>query len=94
METNRMFEKFVILDLNNHFYSMETITTIRPPRTIREVFDSLPEGTIAQIIENQLVVTSPYSDPHQKTLNELNLPIYNYLNEYHLGKIRIGLYGV
>jgi len=34
---------------------METI--IRPPKTLLEVYKSLPEGTNAQLIENNLVET-------------------------------------
>src|SRR5690625_7914130 len=37
--------------------SMESVSVQQPPRTIREVFESLPEGTLAQLIENQLVMS-------------------------------------
>lgn len=34
---------------------METI--VHPPRTIMEVFDLLPEGTLAELIDNQLFMS-------------------------------------
>src|SRR5690606_6203693 len=36
---------------------MEISVTTKPPRTIREVYDALPEGTLAQLIQSQLVMS-------------------------------------
>lgn len=73
---------------------METITIQQPPRTIREVFDSLPEGTLAQIIENQLVMSPSPSDAHQEILNFINVSIFLHVEKHSLGKVRIAPYGV
>ncbi|MBY5959829.1 Uma2 family endonuclease [Membranicola marinus] len=73
---------------------METILTKQPPRTIREVFDALPEGTLAQLIENQLVMSPSPTTIHQKILNKINVMIYNYLEEDPLGEVFIAPYDV
>ena len=73
---------------------MESITTIQPPRTIREVWDALPEGTLAQIIDNQLIMSPQPSDLHQEILNFINVAIFLYVEKHSLGKVRIAPYGV
>lgn len=73
---------------------MESIATIQPPRTIREVWDSLPEGTLAQIIENQLVMAPAPLDRHQEIFIEIIVPLANYIKKHSLGKVRSGPYGV
>jgi len=77
----------------NHL-SMESISVQQPPRTIREVFESLPEGTLAQLIENQLVMSPSPSDRHQEVLHEISVIIYNYLKQHSIGKVRIAPYDV
>lgn len=74
--------------------SMESISVQPPPRTIREVFESLPEGTLAQLIENQLVMSPSPSDRHQEVLHEISVIIYNYLKQHSIGKVRIAPYDV
>lgn len=39
-----------------------------PPRTILEVFESLPEGTRCEVINNTLVMSPSPNDTHQKIL--------------------------
>lgn len=73
---------------------METITTIRPPRTIREVWDSLPEGTRAQIIENQLIMSPSPLDSHQKIFVDIFLPLGYFINKHSLGIVRSAPYDV
>ena len=73
---------------------MESTTTIQPPRTILEVWKSLPEGTRAQIIENHLIMSPPPMDIHQEILNEINFSIFSFLKKHPIGKIRIAPYGV
>lgn len=36
---------------------MDTSVRIQPPRTLREVYDALPEGTLAQFVDGQLVIS-------------------------------------
>lgn len=73
---------------------MSSTTVIKPPRTIREVWESLSEGTRAQVIENHLIMSPPPTDSHQKLLNNINFSIYSYLIKHPLGEIRIAPYGV
>jgi len=73
---------------------MESVITQQPPRTIREVFDGLPEGTLAQLIENQLVMSPSPTDSHQKILHKISVKIFNYLEDNPLGEVRIAPYDV
>lgn len=73
---------------------METLITQQPPRTMREVFDGLPEGTLAQLIENHLVMSPSPTTIHQKILNKINVSLYNYLEEHPMGEVFIAPYDV
>ena len=73
---------------------MEISVTTNPPRTIREVYDALPEGTLAQLIEDQLVMSPSPTENHQKVLNTINVLISVYLKENLLGEVRIAPYDV
>ena len=74
---------------------MEAIATIpRPPKTMFEVFESLPEGTLAQLINNQLVMSPAPSDTHQKVLMDISNRIYNFLEKNPIGVLRIAPYDV
>lgn len=66
----------------------------RPPRTAMEVFKLLPEGTLCEVIENQLYMAPPPSDSHQKASVILLLQIGNYILENDLGEVRHAPYGV
>ena len=44
---------------------------MRPPRTMMEVFKSLPEGTLVQLIENQIIMSPSPLDIHQKVLLDI-----------------------
>jgi hypothetical protein len=44
---------------------MVSTVHLGPPRTMMEVFESLPEGTSAQVIENNLVMSPVPLDIHQ-----------------------------
>ncbi|MBY5956745.1 Uma2 family endonuclease [Membranicola marinus] len=73
---------------------MTSTTVSQPLRTIREVWESLPEGTRAQIIENQLTMSPPLSNIHQKTLNRINVSIFLHVEKHLLGEVRIAPFGV
>ncbi len=73
---------------------METLITRQPPRTIREVFEALPEGTLAQLIENQLIMSPSPTDSHQRILLIISVKIFNYLENHPLGEVRIAPYDV
>src|SRR5680860_143151 len=73
---------------------MTSTTIVQPPQTIKEVWEQLPEGTRAQVIENQLIMSPRPLDRHQETLINIVLPIGNYVKKNSLGKIRTGPAGV
>src|SRR5690606_13362117 len=86
------FPKIRYIETKLHFMDATLIT--RPPRTIREVYDALPEGTLAQLIENQLVMSPSSTDNHQKVLNRINFLILKYLEDNPIGELRIAPYDV
>src|SRR5690625_5128581 len=77
----------------NHL-SMESISVQQPPRTIREVFESLPEGTLAQLIENQLVMSPARNYNHQSILNKINFSMLLFLQKNPVGQILIAPFDV
>lgn len=58
-----------------------------PPRTILEVFESLPEGTLAQVISNNLVMIPAPDFHHQDIVFELARQLGNFVIENDLGKV-------
>src|SRR5690554_2559302 len=73
---------------------MEISVTTKPPRTIREVYDALPEGTLAQLIQSQLVMSPAPAYGHQKILNIINRKIAEYVEQKGLGEIIISPFDV
>ena len=69
-------------------------TLIHPPKTILEVWESLPEGTLCQLINNKLIMSPAPLDIHQVVLNEINIEIGIYLRKNKIGQIRIAPYDV
>ena len=52
-----------------------------------EVYQSLPEGTLAELIEGILYM-SPAPNPfHQRAIRSLFLQIYEFVNTQHLGEV-------
>ncbi len=64
-------------------------TLIHPPTTILEVWETLPEGTLCQIINNKLVMSPAPIVIHQQVLNEINIEVSIFLRKNSLGKIII-----
>lgn len=54
-------------------------TLIHPPRTMLEVWETLPEGTLCQLINDKLVLSPAPIDIHQVVRNEINVEISIYL---------------
>lgn len=69
-------------------------TYVQPLKTMMEVFQSLPEGTRVQLINNQLVMSPAPTDAHQKVLNIINRRLSDFVEANGLGEIRIGPYDV
>jgi hypothetical protein len=64
-------------------------TLLHPPKTMLEVWETLPEGTLCQLINNKLVMSPAPIDLHQVLLNEINIEISIFLRKNAIGKIRI-----
>lgn len=56
-------------------------TIERPPRTMMEVYQTLPEGTMAELIENQICMSPSPVSQHQQLLNKINVKLYQLLQE-------------
>lgn len=80
---------FYLVVLSSMQVAIET-----PPRTLLEVYKSLPEGTHIQLIEDNLVMSPAPLDRHQKTLGILSRLIGNFIDEGNLGEIRFAPYDV
>ncbi len=71
-----------------------TQTLIHPPKTIFEVWESLPEGTLCQLINNNLVMSPSPIDIHQVVLMEISFELHQIVKKKKLGQIRIAPYDV
>jgi Uma2 family endonuclease len=68
--------------------------TIPPPKTMMEVFNSLPEGTLVQLIENNIVMSPAPLDRHQVIIGELFSELKAFVKNHKLGQVRIAPYDV
>lgn len=59
-----------------------------PPRTLMEVFENLPEGTFAQLINNQIIMSPAPSNTHQKVLDKIYRELGNFVEKHRLGETR------
>src|SRR6476660_1669303 len=73
---------------------MDTEVMVQPPRTMLEVFKGLPEGTLVQLIENNLVMSPSPKDRHQKYLLELAFQLLKHVRSKGSGEVRIAPYDV
>lgn len=60
---------------------------VSPPRTIMEVFRMLPEGTLAEVIENRLYMSPTPSTTHQRLITHLLTQIHEYVGRNGLGEV-------
>src|SRR5437867_1952075 len=67
---------------------------VQPPRTILEVFESLPEGTLAQLINNQIVMSPAPGTPHQRVLGKIYNLLSKFVEENNLGEVFVAPYDV
>lgn len=59
-----------------------------------EVFQSLPEGTLAQLINNQIIMSPAPSDAHQKTIDKIYRRLGDFVEKDQLGETRVAPYDV
>lgn len=67
---------------------------IKPLRTLREVFQQLPEGTLAQLINNHIVMSPVPTDSHQKVLDKIYRRLGDFVEKNGLGATRVAPYDV
>ncbi len=60
---------------------------VNPPRTIMEVFQMLPEGTLAEVIENTLYMSPTPITNHQRIIRKLSVQIDLHLTANNLGEL-------
>lgn len=58
-----------------------------PPRTILEVFENLPEGTLAQLIHNQIYMSPAPKTPHQLILGTIFYQLHGFVEKNNLGQV-------
>lgn len=63
-------------------------------QTLPEVFTNLPEGTRAQLINNQIILAPAPSDAHRETGIETGAALHRFVKKNRLGKVRIAPYDV
>ncbi|MFM8741021.1 MAG: Uma2 family endonuclease [Cytophagales bacterium] len=65
-----------------------------PPRTIMEVYEMLPGGTLAELIESQIYMSPAPSFYHRDIVFEISTQIRKYLKDNKLGKLVIAPFDV
>lgn len=73
---------------------MSTTTYNAPPRTILQAYRSLPEGTMAQLIQNQIIMSPAPLDRHQRISLELSSELFFHVKRKKLGTVRYAPYDV
>lgn len=65
-----------------------------PPRTMLEVYQTLPEGTLAQLIHNQIYMSPAPTSSHQVILGRIYNQLYNFLEKQPLGQVLVAPFDV
>ena len=59
-----------------------------------EVYKSLPEGTLCQLINNQIIISPSPLDIHQKILGKIFVALVNLVESNKSGEVRIAPYDI
>ena len=62
-------------------------TLVHPPRTIMEVFRTLPEGTLAEVIDNVLYMAPTPTGKHQRISMKISTQLYQFVSGSASGEI-------
>lgn len=65
-----------------------------PPRTLMEVYKSLPEGTLAELMENNIYMSPAPLYNHQKTLQKIFVKLDSLITDTGLGDVLIAPFDV
>lgn len=66
---------------------MAVETWVQPPRTMQELYFSLPEGTHVQLIENVLVMTPAFFEAHARLRSEIGVELSIFVKEQKAGSV-------
>jgi Uma2 family endonuclease len=69
-------------------------TVVNPPRTIMEVFKNLPEGTLAELIDNVIYMSPTPVTNHQKVLLTIARRLSEQLEDFGKGQVIIAPFDV
>lgn len=58
-----------------------------PPRTIMEVYEMLPEGTLAELIDNQIYMSPAPLFKHQRTIQSIFIELNKIVENTEMGSI-------
>ena len=61
----------------------------RPPRTIMELYKALPQGTLAELIDNAIYMSPSPITEHQRILNKINHQIFDHFEKSKIGEVFI-----
>ena len=67
---------------------------LHPPRTMYDVWESLPEGTLCQLVNNNLVMSPSPVNIHQVIVGEIFIELSLFIKNQKLGEVRIAPYDV
>lgn len=70
------------------------VTIPHPPKTMLEVWENLPEGTLCQLINNNLVMSPSPLDVHQVVLMDIFYELQVLIRKNKAGVLRIAPYDV
>jgi len=68
---------------------MENLQLITPPRTLMEVYKMLPEGTLAELINETLYMSPAPTPKHQRIVRKLSSVISDFVEKKKIGEIFI-----
>jgi len=66
---------------------------IHPPKTIMEVFKGLPEGTLAEVIENTLYMSPTPTSNHQRMIVKIVTQLASGIDSENKGEVFCGTIG-
>ena len=67
---------------------------LHPPRTMYEVWENLPEGTLCQLVNNNLVMSPAPVNAHQLILGKIFVKLSVFTEEKQCGECRVAPYDV
>lgn len=70
------------------------ISTLHPPRTMLEVWESLPEGTLCQLVNNNLVMSPAPLNVHQVVVGDIFVELSLVVKKKKSGQLRIAPFDV